>query len=100
MTTSGFEIIWAFYENRGFPSISEVWIEMGSVLYVNRLTTSWCITTLIAGIELYVAAVYNAPGMGEVNGIASDPDNEHVVMVPDADAVQQAASHLLDLLCA
>ena len=51
------------------------------------------------GTEIYVAAVYDAPDLGEVNGIASDPDSEHVVLVPDADSVEGAANQILDWLC-
>ena len=46
-----------------------------------------------------MAAVFNAPDMGEVNEIASDPDSEFVVMVPDSNAIASAASTLLDRLC-
>ena len=46
-----------------------------------------------------MAAIYDAPDLGEVNGIASDPDSEHVVLVPDEASIADAARILLDQLC-
>lgn len=43
--------------------------------------------------------MFDAPDLEEVNAIASDPDTEHVVLVPGADAVTSASSQLLDKLC-
>ena len=50
-------------------------------------------------IEMYVAAVSDKVNMGEVNGIANDPDNTHVVRVRSQNDVQNAANQLLDRLC-
>ncbi|KAI0210897.1 Collagen alpha-5(VI) chain [Lamellibrachia satsuma] len=50
-------------------------------------------------IEMYVAAVSNTVNMGEVNGIANDPDSTHVVRVRSQNDVKNAANQLLDRLC-
>ena len=50
-------------------------------------------------IELFVVAIGDNPGMTEVNGMASDPDTEHVFQVRDESEVNDEADRLLDILC-
>ena len=50
-------------------------------------------------IELFVAPVGPDPNMAEVNGIASDPDSEHVYRAATSGEVQRAADELLTQLC-
>ena len=46
-----------------------------------------------------MAAIGSNPDMGEVNGIASDPDSSHVVRINDASEVESAAETLAAALC-
>jgi len=50
-------------------------------------------------IEMYVAATSNNVNMGEVQGIANDPDNSHVVSLNSKGEAQSAASSILNQLC-
>ena len=50
-------------------------------------------------IEMYVAAVSDSVNMGEVNGMASDPDSTHVVRVRGQNDVENAARQVLDRIC-
>ena len=51
-------------------------------------------------IEMYVAAITDHADMGEVNGIANDPDSTHVVRLRNDGEVSSAAATILDRLCA
>lgn len=51
------------------------------------------------GIELYSVAVGDSPDMGEIDGMASDPNSEHVVRLRGRDEVEEAADNLLNTLC-
>ena len=51
-------------------------------------------------MEVFVVAVGTTADMAEVNGIASDPDNTHVVRVRNAQEVERGAEELADILCA
>ena len=52
------------------------------------------------GIEIFVVAVGEGVDMNEVNGMASDPDSEHVIRYSTGGDPNEAANDLLDLLCA
>ena len=51
------------------------------------------------GIELYVIGVGDSTDMNEINGIASDPDEDHVFSVRDIDDIEDESAALLDRLC-
>ena len=54
-------------------------------------------------IEIYVAAVGAAPAsdfdMAEINGMASDPDSDHVFQVYSTADIDAVAGQILDKLC-
>ena len=50
-------------------------------------------------IEIFVAATTYKADMGEVNGIANDPDNTHVVRLRTKGESESSANQLLDRLC-
>ena len=50
-------------------------------------------------IEVFVAATSNRANMGEVQGIANDPDNSHVVSLNSKGEAQSAANRILNQLC-
>jgi collagen type VI alpha len=51
------------------------------------------------GIEIYSVGI-GMMDMSEMNGIATDPDTEHHVHVPDSGSIIAKANELLDWLCA
>ena len=51
------------------------------------------------GIDIYTVAIGDNPDMGEMNGIASDPDSQYMVRLATSDEVPRAADDLLTLLC-
>ena len=51
------------------------------------------------GAEIFVVAIGDNPDMEEVNGIASDPDSQHVVRVRTPNGVSDGARALLDQIC-
>ena len=51
------------------------------------------------GVEVYVVAVGGNPRIGELNGIASDPDDAHVFYMADLIQVNRAADKLTKELC-
>lgn len=50
-------------------------------------------------IEIFVVALGESPRSSEVNGMASDPDSDHVVNLHDLNGVEGAVNELLDQLC-
>jgi len=57
------------------------------------------IRRLQSSAEVFSVAITEFPDMNEMNSIATDPDNDHVIRLPNAGAVEQAANTLLDRLC-
>lgn len=52
-----------------------------------------------AGIEIFSVASGEDPNLNEMNGVASDPDSEHVYRVRDINDVDMVSGQLLDRLC-
>ena len=52
-----------------------------------------------AQAEIFVVGVGPNPRIGEINGIASDPDNTHVFYMKDSSEVVRAADKLTEELC-
>ncbi|ELU15429.1 hypothetical protein CAPTEDRAFT_157837 [Capitella teleta] len=52
------------------------------------------------GIEMYVVAVGENVNMAEINGVASNPTSEHVIIMDSIDSPENVANQVLDQLCA
>jgi collagen type VI alpha len=50
-------------------------------------------------IEIYSVGIGNQVNVAEMDGMASEPKQNHMVFVPDTSSVSQGAKELLDLLC-
>ena len=50
-------------------------------------------------VDIFVVAVNDDPDMGEVNGIASNPQSEFVHRLTQARDVEDVTNELLDILC-
>jgi Mg-chelatase subunit ChlD len=51
------------------------------------------------GIEIFSVGIGQYVNVGEIDGMASEPKQEHMVFVPGSSDVMQGARRLLDLLC-
>ena len=51
------------------------------------------------GIEIYVVALGDSPRMSEINGMASDPDSDHVFFVEDVGHAESVADDVVQELC-
>ena len=62
-------------------------------------TVTAAMTARGAGIDIYSVGVGESPNIRELNGMASDPDNEYVFLVEELKNVEKVAGELLDALC-
>ena len=86
-------------DRQSVPNISVVITDGRSNVLQDR-TLSEAETARQQGIEMFVVGVGDDVHLAELNGIASTPASDHVIMIASTSDSGYAASDLLDKLCA
>jgi len=85
-------------DRQGVPNVSIVVTDGRSNVRSDR-TLAEAETARQSGVELFVVGIGKDVSPGELNGIASTPSGDHVVMMPSRSESTSAANTVLDQIC-